>query len=49
MLGHLLLIGAQGIDGAKRRVRIVLEQNRFFDGRTFDPDDLPGYLAGLPG
>ena len=28
---------------------IVLEQNRFFDGRTFDPDDLPGYLAGLPG
>lgn len=26
---------------------IVLEQNRFFDGRTFDPDDLPGYLAGF--
>jgi ABC-type nitrate/sulfonate/bicarbonate transport system substrate-binding protein len=28
---------------------MVLEGNRFFDGRTFDPDDLPGYLAGLPG
>jgi NitT/TauT family transport system ATP-binding protein len=28
---------------------IVLEQNSFFDGRSFDPDDLPGYLAGLAG
>jgi len=28
---------------------MVLEQNSFFDGRTFDPDDLPGYLASLPG
>lgn len=26
---------------------MVMEQNRFFDGRSFDPDDLPGYLAGL--
>jgi len=26
---------------------MVLEQNSFFDGRSFDPDDLPGYLAGL--
>jgi hypothetical protein len=26
---------------------MVLKQNRFFDGRTFDPDDLEGYLAGL--
>jgi ABC-type nitrate/sulfonate/bicarbonate transport system substrate-binding protein len=26
---------------------MVLEQNRFFDGRSFDPDDLPGYLAGF--
>jgi NitT/TauT family transport system ATP-binding protein len=26
---------------------IVLEENRFFDGRSFDPDDLPGYLAGF--
>jgi NitT/TauT family transport system ATP-binding protein len=26
---------------------MVLEQNTFFDGRVFDPDDLEGYLAGL--
>ena len=26
---------------------MVLEENRFFDGRTFDPDNLPAYLAGL--
>jgi NitT/TauT family transport system ATP-binding protein len=26
---------------------IVLEENRFFDGRSFDPDDLSGYLAGF--
>ena len=29
--------------------RMVLEKNQFFDGRSFDPDDLEGYLAGLPG
>ncbi len=28
---------------------MVLGQNRFFDGRSFDPDDLPGYLDGLSG
>jgi two-component system, oxyanion-binding sensor len=27
---------------------MTLESNRFFDGCTFDPADLPGYLAGLP-
>jgi two-component system, oxyanion-binding sensor len=27
---------------------MTLESNRFFDGRTFDPADLPGYLASLP-
>ncbi|MDD3798954.1 MAG: CmpA/NrtA family ABC transporter substrate-binding protein [Novosphingobium sp.] len=27
---------------------ITLSQNTFFDGRAFDPDDLPGYLASLP-
>jgi two-component system, oxyanion-binding sensor len=27
---------------------MTLESNRFFDGRVFDPADLPGYLAGLP-
>jgi NitT/TauT family transport system ATP-binding protein len=26
---------------------MVLEQNSFFDGRSFDPDDLPGYLASF--
>jgi NitT/TauT family transport system ATP-binding protein len=26
---------------------MVLEKNRFFDGRAFDPDDLPGYIAGF--
>jgi NitT/TauT family transport system ATP-binding protein len=28
---------------------MMLEENRFFDGRAFDPDDLPGYLAGFAG
>lgn len=27
--------------------RMTLESNRFFDGRVFDPADLPGYLASL--
>lgn len=27
---------------------MVLDQNSFFDGRSFDPDDLTGYLAALP-
>jgi NitT/TauT family transport system ATP-binding protein len=27
--------------------RMLLGQNRFFDGRSFDPDDLEGYLARL--
>jgi NitT/TauT family transport system ATP-binding protein len=27
---------------------MTLESNRFFDGRAFDPADLPGYLASLP-
>jgi NitT/TauT family transport system ATP-binding protein len=26
---------------------MVLSENSFFDGRVFDPDDIPGYLAGL--
>jgi NitT/TauT family transport system ATP-binding protein len=26
---------------------ITLESNRFFDGKVFDPADLPGYLASL--
>lgn len=27
---------------------MTLENNTFFDGMTFDPDDIPGYLAKLP-
>lgn len=27
--------------------RLVLGSDRFFDGRTFDPDDIQGYLADL--
>lgn len=27
---------------------ITLESNRFFDGKVFDPSDIPAYLADLP-
>ena len=36
-------IGAGSTQG-----RLVLGSDRFFDGRAFDPDDIPGYLAALP-
>ncbi len=36
-------IGAGSTQG-----RLVLGSDRFFDGRAFDPDDIPAYLAGLP-
>lgn len=36
-------IGAGSTQG-----RLVLGSDRFFDGRAFDPDDAPGYLAALP-
>jgi NitT/TauT family transport system ATP-binding protein len=36
-------IGAGSTQG-----RLVLGSDRFFDGRAFDPDDIPGYLAELP-
>jgi len=29
--------------------RLLLGSDQFFDGRRFDPDDIAGYLAGLPG
>ena len=29
------------------RGRLTLGADRFFDGRVFDPDDVPGYLAGF--
>ncbi|WP_294319061.1 CmpA/NrtA family ABC transporter substrate-binding protein [uncultured Sphingomonas sp.] len=28
--------------------RLMLGSDRFFDGRSFDPDDIPAYLSGLP-
>ncbi len=28
--------------------RLTLSSDRFFDGRAFDPDDIPAYLASLP-
>jgi NitT/TauT family transport system ATP-binding protein len=28
--------------------RLILGADRFFDGRQFDPGDIPGYLAALP-
>ncbi|MDE2435922.1 MAG: ABC transporter substrate-binding protein [Sphingomonadales bacterium] len=40
-LSQLTAIGTQ-------QGQITLEENSFFDGRAFDPSDLPGYLAGLP-
>ncbi len=36
-------IGAGSTQG-----RLLLGQDRFFDGRAFDPDDIAGYLARLP-
>lgn len=36
-------IGAGSIQG-----RLLLGTDSFFDGRTFDPDDIPSYLASLP-
>ena len=36
-------IGAGSTQG-----RLMLGSDRFFDERSFDPDDIPGYLAGLP-
>ena len=40
-LGQATAVGTQ-------QGRMTLESNRFFDGKAFDPADLPGYLASLP-
>lgn len=44
------LEGALGapIGAGSTQGRLVLGSDRFFDGRAFDPDDIPGYLATLP-
>lgn len=39
---------AEPIGAGSTQGRLVLGSDRFFDGRAFDPDDIPGYLAGLP-
>lgn len=36
-------IGAGSVQG-----RLTLGADRFFDGRSFDPEDIAGYLASLP-
>jgi NitT/TauT family transport system ATP-binding protein len=36
-------LGAGSIQG-----RLMLGADRFFDGRAFDPDDIPAYLQALP-
>ena len=36
-------LGAGSVQG-----RLVMGRDRFFDGRSFDPDDVPGYLAAMP-
>ncbi|WP_315761709.1 ABC transporter substrate-binding protein [Sphingomonas sp. Y38-1Y] len=44
------LEGALGepIGAGSTQGRLMLGNDRFFDGRAFDPDDIPGYLAALP-
>ena len=44
------LEGALGgpIGAGSTQGRLMLGSDRFFDERSFDPDDIPGYLAGLP-
>ena len=37
---------AQLLQVTTQQGTITLSPNRFFDGRSFDPDDIPGYLAG---
>ena len=40
-LGGTTVVGTQ-------QGRMTLESNTFFDGRVFDPADIPGYLSRLP-
>ena len=34
--------------GGSTTGRLVLARDGFFDGRVFDPSDVPGYIAGFP-
>lgn len=40
------LTGPLGV--SSQQGRLVMGANRFFDGRSFDPEDMVGYLARLP-
>ncbi len=40
------ITGALGVGAAQGR--LILGSDTFFDGRAFDPEDIPGYLASLP-
>jgi NitT/TauT family transport system ATP-binding protein len=40
-------LGQTTVVGTQQGV-MTLERNQFFDGRIFDPADIPGYLASLP-
>jgi hypothetical protein len=39
-------LGARTVVGTQQG-NMTLESNTFFDGKVFDPEDIPGYLAGL--
>ena len=39
------ITGALGVGAAQGR--LILSSDTFFDGGAFDPEDIPGYLAGL--
>jgi NitT/TauT family transport system ATP-binding protein len=53
--GDLLPGASSKVEGSLARATAVtaqqgamtLESNRFFDGRSFDPDDLEGYIASF--
>jgi NitT/TauT family transport system ATP-binding protein len=40
-------IASQGLGAGSTQGRLILGRDQFFDGRAFDPDDIPGYLNGL--
>ncbi len=41
-------IGADSIGAGSTQGRLILGRDAFFDRRAFDPEDIEGYLAGLP-
>jgi hypothetical protein len=41
-------IEADSIGAGSTQGRLILGRDAFFDRRAFDPDDIEGYLQGLP-